>query len=59
MALSVILWIIGVMCAIWVIYDVFTNQKKMDTTNKVLWTIFAIIFSIITGIIYYFVIKRK
>ena len=58
MALGGIVGIIGLACAIWVIYDVFTNQKKFDTEKKILWTIAAILFSIITAIIYYLVKKK-
>ena len=52
-------WLIGLICAVWVIYDVFTTQKKMKTEMKVLWTILAILFSVITAIVYYFVVKKK
>ncbi|MEN8230445.1 MAG: PLDc N-terminal domain-containing protein [Bacteroidota bacterium] len=52
-----IIGIIALICAIWVIYDVWVNQKKMSAGSKLLWTIFAIIFSIITAIVYYF--KKK
>ncbi|MBW6442349.1 PLDc N-terminal domain-containing protein [Patescibacteria group bacterium] len=51
--------IIGLVCAIWVIYDVFANNKKLDTGMKVLWTVLAIFFSIITAIVYYFMYKNK
>lgn len=51
-------WIVGILCAVWVIYDVFTHQKKMKTEYKVLWTIAAIILSIVTAIVYYFVQKK-
>jgi prolipoprotein diacylglyceryltransferase len=54
-----IIWIIGLICAIWVIYDIVQNQKKMEMTHKVLWIIAAIIFNIITAIVYYFVVKKK
>jgi hypothetical protein len=53
-----IISIIAVLCAIWVIYDVFTNQKKLSNDMKVIWTVFAIVFSIITAIVYYFVKKK-
>lgn len=53
-----IIGIVALICAIWVIYDVWANQKKMATGSKLLWTIFAIIFSIITAIVYYFTKKR-
>lgn len=53
-----IFWIVGIVCAIWVIYEIIVNQKKMDTAEKAIWIICAIIFSIITAIVYYFVKKR-
>lgn len=52
-----IIGIIALICAIWVIYDVWINQKKMSFGSKLLWTIFAIFFNIITAIVYYF--KKK
>jgi hypothetical protein len=53
-----ILWIIGIICAVWVIVDVFTKQKRMSTELKVIWTICAILFSVLTAIVYYFLVKR-
>jgi hypothetical protein len=53
-----IIGIIALICAVWVIADVFTNQKRMKTGTKVLWTVLAIVFSIVTAIVYYFVVKR-
>lgn len=55
--MSTILLIVGIICAVWVIYDVWT-QQKMDTVPKVLWSLAALFFSIITAIIYYFVVKK-
>lgn len=54
---NTILGLIGLACAVWVIYDVVVNQKRMKTLHKVLWIIAAIFFSIITAIVYYFVNK--
>jgi hypothetical protein len=54
-----LLGILGLFCAIWVIYDVVANQKKMKTVQKVLWIVFSILFSILTAIIYYFAVKKK
>lgn len=51
--------IIAVLAAIWVIYDVFTIQKKMKENTKIMWTILAVLFSIVTAIVYYFVVKKK
>ncbi len=55
--LNNILGIVALICAIWVIYDVWTKQK-MGTGMKVVWTILALVFNIITAIIYYFMKKR-
>ena len=53
-----LLWVVGVACAIWVIYDVLAVNKKMNTGEKVLWIILALLFSIITAIVYYLVKKK-
>lgn len=58
MAFGWLISVIAVICAVWVIYDVFTNQKKMKSEKKILWTVLAILFSIITAIVYYFVVKK-
>jgi dipeptide/tripeptide permease len=57
--LSTVLYIVAIACAIWVIYDVFTNNKKLSDGKKVLWTVLAIFFSIITAIVYYIIYKTK
>ena len=54
-----ILYVVGILCAVWVIVDVFTKNKKLTTGMKVLWTVLAVFFSIITAIVYYFVYKNK
>jgi prolipoprotein diacylglyceryltransferase len=55
---NTILYVVGILCAIWVIYDVLADNKKLSDGIKVLWIILAILFSIITAIIYYFVYKK-
>lgn len=52
-----VLYIVAIICAVWVIYDVWTKQK-MSSGTKVVWTIFALLFNIITAIVYYFMKKR-
>jgi len=53
------LWyVIGLACAVWVIYDVWAVNKRMSDGDKIIWTILAIFFSIVTAIIYYFLKKR-
>jgi len=59
MVLATIGWLIGLAAMIWVIYDVFVNHKGMSMGKKVLWTIFAILFSIITAIVYYFIVYKN
>lgn len=44
---------------IWVAYKVWSKNQRLETAGKVLWTLAAFFFSIITAIIYYFVEKRK
>lgn len=53
-----IVYVIGIICMVWVIYDVWAVQKRMSALNKVLWTVFAVIFNILTAIIYKFVRKK-
>ncbi len=51
--------IIALVCAVWVIYDIMTKQKRMDNTTKLIWVVAAVIFSIITAAVYYFLVKKK
>lgn len=50
--------LIALICAIWVIYDVWTKNRSLSGGAKILWTVLAIFFSIITAIAYYFVGKK-
>jgi hypothetical protein len=54
-----ILYIVAIICAVWVIYDVWAVNKGMSAGAKVIWTICALLFSILTAIVYYFVGKKK
>lgn len=58
MDLNSIIYLIAVICAVWVIYEVLTKQKKMSTGSKIIWIICALFFSIITAIVYYFTKKK-
>ncbi len=51
-----IIGIVALICAIYVIYSVWTSKES--TGGKVLWTILALLFSIITAIVYYFMKKK-
>ena len=56
--LNTLLYVLGIACAIWVIYDVLVNNKKLSVGMKIVWIILALLFSIITAIVYYFVYKK-
>ena len=53
-----ILYIVSIICAIYVLYDVWAVQKSMSGVTKIIWSICALIFNIITAIVYYFVVKK-
>lgn len=56
---STLIWIVAVLCAVWVIVDIWTKQGKMKEEHKIIWTVCAVVFSIITAIVYYFMVKNK
>lgn len=58
MVLGSVLYLVGIVCAVWVIYDVWAVQKKLTQGMRILWTVLAVFFSIITAIVYYFVVKK-
>ena len=55
----VIIGILPFLCIVWVIYDVLVNNKKAKPSMKILWIALALLFSVITAIVYYFVVKKK
>ena len=59
MILGSILGILAIIAAVWVIYDVLAKNKGLSDGMKVLWIVLAIIFSVITAIIYYLVGRNK
>ncbi len=60
-----LLWILGIVLAVWIIYDVWVKQKEMKDGHKVLWSGLAIIVSgtaAVSGLAalaYYFGVKKK
>ncbi len=54
MVWTTIVWLVGIFCALYVIIDVLTNNKRLSTGMKVLWVVLALFFSVITAIVYYF-----
>jgi hypothetical protein len=58
MVIKEMIGVVALVCAIWVIYDVLVNNKQKSTEWKVVWVVLAIVFSIITAIVYYFINKQ-
>ncbi len=46
-------------CAIWVIYQVWTKNKRFTDTEKLIWTIAAVAFSFVTAVVYYITQRNK
>lgn len=57
--LNNLLGLVALACAVWVIYEVWMVQKKKSTVEKLIWTVAALVFSILTAIVYYFTVKKK
>jgi hypothetical protein len=51
--------ILALVCTIWVIYDVLAKNKQLSTVAKVIWIVCALLFSIVTAIIYFFIGRNK
>lgn len=60
LSIWVMLWgLIGLIAAIWIIYDVLTAQKKMPDIEKLIWVLVAIFLGIIGAVIYYLIVKKS
>lgn len=57
--LNNLLGLVALACAVWVIYEVWMVQKNKNTVEKLIWTVAALVFSILTAIVYYFTVKKK
>ncbi|USS40331.1 hypothetical protein NF865_08395 [Thermococcus aggregans] len=56
-------WVMGLVVALlsllWVVYDVFKNQKDMSTARKGFWIVLTLLFGVIGAGVYYVVEKRS
>lgn len=50
---------IGLICMIWVLYEVWAVGKHLGTGQKVIWSLAAVFFSFFTAIAYYVMEKRN
>jgi len=51
--------LIAIAAAVWVIYHLWTKNNRLTDTEKLIWTIAAVAFSVLTAVIYYFTQYRK
>ena len=51
--------IIALLCAVWVIYDVLAKNKSLSTMAKIIWIVCALLFNIVTAIVYFFIGRNK
>ena len=61
MVISTILSILGVISLIatfWVLYEVWFVKKQMSTHRRIVWSIVAILLSILAAILYYILEKN-
>jgi O-antigen ligase len=59
--LGTILWIISIVCIIWVIYDALAKNRRLSTVMKVVWIVLALLltqYAIVIALIYYIVYNR-
>lgn len=56
--IAFILWIIGLVCCIWCIKDVWA-KPKLDTLVKVILTVALLCFSWLGLAVYYFLLKDR
>ncbi|MEM1328369.1 MAG: hypothetical protein AAGI23_20610 [Bacteroidota bacterium] len=57
--MQTVLGIIALIAFIWVVYNAWFVNRSLSTTAKVLWSVAAFFFSIVTAVVYYFVEKPK
>ncbi|MDP7116167.1 MAG: hypothetical protein QF915_03845 [Candidatus Woesearchaeota archaeon] len=53
-----VVWLVSLICTVWVIYDVYTVHKAWKMDRKLIWTICAVLFGVITAGVYYFKFKK-
>ncbi len=52
--------LIAALCAVWVIYQIWVVEKNTKSKEeKLLWTLLALLFSIVTAGIFFFLEKNK
>ena len=53
-----VLYLIGLISVVWIIYDVWVLNTRIDETTKILWTFIALFANVLAAIIYGFIYKK-
>ncbi len=56
--ISLIVWLIGVICCIWCVKDVW-EKRNLDNLIKILLTVGLLCFSWVGLVVYYFIIRDR
>ena len=57
--IGLIVWLVGLLCCIWCIKDVWNNKKHLDQVVKIILTVALLAFSWVGLAVYYFVLKDR
>ena len=57
--IGLIVWLVGLLCCIWCIKDVWNNQKHLDQVVKIILTVALLAFSWVGLAVYYFILKDR
>ncbi len=57
--IGLIVWLVGLLCCIWCIKDVWNNKKHLDQVVKIVLTVALLAFSWVGLAVYYFILKDR
>jgi membrane protein DedA with SNARE-associated domain len=57
--IGLIVWLVGLLCCIWCIKDVWNNKKHLDQVVKIILTVALLAFSWVGLAVYYFILKDR
>ncbi len=57
--IGLIVWLVGLLCCIWCIKDVWNNKKHLGQVVKIILTVALLAFSWVGLAVYYFVLKDR
>ncbi len=57
--MQTLITIIAIISALWVLFDVWAENRTLTDTGKLVWSVLAILFNILTAIFYYVMVKKR